>query len=48
LKVRAAATASESEAEFVRRMRRCGLLVRPRYADGRTDVITGYSVSVGW
>lgn len=45
LKVRAAATASETEAEFVRRMRRCGLLVRPRYADGRTDVITGYSVA---
>ncbi|WP_367645920.1 relaxase/mobilization nuclease domain-containing protein [Paenarthrobacter ureafaciens] len=45
LKVRAASTASESEAEFVRRMRRTGLLVRPRYADGRTDVITGYSVA---
>lgn len=45
LKVRAASTASESEAEFVRRMRRSGLLVRARYADGRTDVITGYSVA---
>ena len=45
LKVRAASTASDSEAEFVRRMRRSGLLVRPRYADGRTDVITGYSVA---
>lgn len=45
LKVRAAATASESEAEFVRRLRRAGLLVRPRYATGRTDVITGYSVA---
>lgn len=45
LKVRAASTASESEAEFVRRMRRTGLLVRPRFADGRTDVITGYSVA---
>lgn len=45
LKVRAAATASENEAEFVRRMRRTGLLVRPRYADGRTDVVTGYSVA---
>jgi len=44
-RVRGAATASESEAEFVRRMRRDGLLVRPRYADGRTDVITGYSVA---
>lgn len=45
LKVRAASTASESEAEFVRRMRRSGLLVRPRFADGRGDVVTGYSVA---
>ncbi|WP_341359620.1 hypothetical protein V5H98_18195 [Georgenia sp. M64] len=45
LNVRAAATASESEAEFVRRMRRSGLLVRPRYASGRTDVVTGYTVA---
>lgn len=45
LKVRGCAAASESEAEFVRRMRRAGLIVRPRYADGRTDVITGYSVA---
>lgn len=43
--VRGAATASESEAEFVRRMRRNGLLVRARFADGRTDVVTGYSVA---
>lgn len=45
VKVRGAATASRSEAEFVRRIRREGVLVRPRYADGRTDVITGYSVA---
>lgn len=45
LKVRAASTASSSEAEFVRRMRRDGLLVRARFADGRTDVVTGYSVA---
>ena len=45
LKVRAASVASRDEAEFVRRLRRVGLLVRPRYADGRTDVITGYSVA---
>lgn len=45
VKVRGCAAASRSEAEFVRRMRREGLLVRPRYADGRTDVITGYSVA---
>lgn len=45
LKVRAAATASVDEAEFVRRMRRSGVLVRARFADGRTDVVTGYSVA---
>ncbi|MCT1710167.1 relaxase/mobilization nuclease domain-containing protein [Dermabacter hominis] len=45
LKVRGAAAASADEAEFVRRMRRSGLIVRPRYAEGTTDVITGYSVA---
>ena len=45
LKVRAAAAASESEAEFVRRLRRSGCILRPRYAENRTDVITGYSVA---
>lgn len=45
LKVRGCAEASADEGEFVRRMRREGLIVRPRYADGRTDVITGYSVA---
>jgi Relaxase/Mobilisation nuclease domain len=43
--VRGCATASRSEAEFVRRARRAGLLVRPRWAQGRTDVVTGYSVA---
>lgn len=43
--VRAAATAAVDEAEFVRRMRRHGLLVRPRYAEGTRDVITGFSVA---
>ncbi|MCD2444369.1 relaxase/mobilization nuclease domain-containing protein [Agromyces sp. SYSU K20354] len=43
--VRGCATASESEAEFVRRMRRNGLLVRPHYAKGTTDVIEGYKVA---
>ena len=45
LKVRGCATAAQDEAEFVRRLRREGLIVRPRYADGRTDVITGFSVA---
>ncbi|TLM80780.1 relaxase/mobilization nuclease domain-containing protein [Pseudarthrobacter sp. NamE5] len=44
-KVRASATASGSEAEFVRRARDTGLLVRPRYAKDTTDVIVGYSVA---
>jgi hypothetical protein len=44
--VRAAATASVDEGEFVRRLRRGGVLVRPRFAAGRDDVIAGYSVAV--
>ena len=43
--VRAAAAASADEAEFVRRARREGLLVRPRYAAGREDVVVGYSAA---
>ena len=45
LKVRGCATAAQDEAEFVRRLRREGLIVRPRCADGRSDVITGFSVA---
>jgi hypothetical protein len=44
-KVRACASASATEAEFVRRARDTGLLVRPRYAKNTTDVIVGYSVA---
>ncbi len=43
--VRACATAAADEAEFVRRMRRHGLIVRARFADGRSDVVTGFSVA---
>lgn len=43
--VRACATASADEAEFVRRMRHHGFLARARYAEGSQDVITGYSVA---
>ena len=43
--VRACSTAAVDEAEFVRRMRRSGLLVRPRFAEGTQDVVTGYSVA---
>ena len=45
VRVRGCAAAAQDEAEFVRRLRRAGLLVRPRFADGRTDIITGYSVA---
>lgn len=44
-KVRGCAVASTDEAEFVRRMRRTGALIRPRFAAGRDDVITGYRVA---
>ncbi len=44
-KVRASASASATEPEFVRRARDTGLLVRPRYAKNTTDVIVGYSVA---
>ncbi|MGL5859612.1 MAG: relaxase/mobilization nuclease domain-containing protein [Angustibacter sp.] len=44
-RVRGSAAASETEAEYVRRLRRAGLLVRPRYAAGRDDVVAGYSVA---
>lgn len=45
VKVRAAGSTSDSEAEFVRRLRGHGLIARPRYAAGREDVVTGYKVA---
>jgi len=33
-----------AEAEFVRRARDTGLLIRPRYAKNTTDVMVGYAV----
>ena len=44
--VRGCSTAAADEAEFVRRLRRAGVLVRPRLASGRDDVVTGYSVAL--
>lgn len=44
-KVRGCAAAAAGEAEFVRRLRQAGLLVRPRFAEGTQDVIAGYSVA---
>lgn len=43
--VRAYAVASRDEAEFVRRARAEGLLIRPRFAADRPDVVLGYSVA---
>lgn len=45
-RVRAAAVASTSEAEWVRRLRAGGVVVRPRFAEGTTDVVTGYRVAL--
>ncbi|MDY6213639.1 MAG: relaxase/mobilization nuclease domain-containing protein [Schaalia hyovaginalis] len=45
-RVRAAATSSASEAEFVRSVRGLGVRIRPRFAKGRTDVVVGYSVAL--
>lgn len=44
--VRASAVASVDEGEFVRRMRQAGVLIRPRFAAGRDDVVAGYSVAL--
>lgn len=44
--VRALAGASSSEADFVGRLRKAGLWVRPRYAHGRDDVVAGYAVAL--
>lgn len=43
--VRAVAGASSDEAQFVRGLRDQGMWVRARYAAGRDDVVTGYSVA---
>ncbi len=39
--VRAAAGASETEGEFVRRLHQYGIIAKPRFAAGRQDVVTG-------
>lgn len=43
--VRAAATMSMDEGEFVRRLRGMKLSVVPRFGDGETGVVVGYSVA---
>ena len=42
--VRACATASRDESEFIRRLRDEGVRLRPRYAEGGTEKVVGYSV----
>lgn len=44
--VRAATAGSRSEAEFVRRARSNGLIVRPRFAKGSQEEVVGYSVAM--
>lgn len=44
--VRAAATSARSEADFVRRVRRSGTLIRPRWQQGGRTHVTGYSVAL--
>ncbi|MFG1913057.1 relaxase/mobilization nuclease domain-containing protein [Kribbella sp. NPDC048928] len=44
--IRACAAGAANEAEFVRACRREGLLLRARFADGRGDVVVGYSAAL--
>ncbi len=44
--VRACAAATGDEAEFVRRVVRAGVRIRPRFAKDTTDVVAGYSVAL--
>jgi hypothetical protein len=46
LRVRAAAVAAGSEAEWLRRVRADGVLVMPRFAEGTTDVVAGYRAAL--
>jgi hypothetical protein len=44
--VREASVVSRDEAEFVRRLRGSGVLVRPRFETGGQDAVVGYSVAL--
>jgi hypothetical protein len=44
--VREASVASKDEAEFVRRLRGSGALVRPRFEPGGKEAVVGYSVAL--
>lgn len=45
-RVRAAAVASVSEAEWVRRVRNAEVVIKPRFVAGSTDVVAGYRVAL--
>ena len=45
-RVREASVASKDEAEFVRRLRAQGVLVRPRFETGGMDAVVGYSIAL--
>ena len=45
-RLRAAATTAASEADFVRRARRLGVRLHPRFASGRIDIVVGYSAAL--
>jgi hypothetical protein len=45
-RVREASIASKDEAEFVRRLRAQGVLVRPRFETGGTEAVVGYSIAL--
>ncbi|WP_156393613.1 relaxase/mobilization nuclease domain-containing protein [Nocardioides sp. Root140] len=45
-RIRSAAVASTGEAEWIRRLRDSGVVVKPFYAKGTTDVVAGYRAAV--
>lgn len=45
-RIRAAAVASTSEAEWIRRVRGEGVVLKPHFAKGTTDVVTGYRAAI--
>ena len=45
-RVREASIASKDEAEFVRRLRAHGVLVRPRFETGGMEAVVGYSIAL--
>lgn len=45
-RLRAAVAGAKSEANFVSRVYDAGVIIRPRFAEGRTNEVTGYSVAL--